>query len=41
MRGRHDIHGHTTYNSIIERKESLDRLWRRSQDDNKMDPTEL
>jgi hypothetical protein len=41
MHGRHDIHGHITFNSINERKKSLDRLWRRSQDDIKKDPTEL
>jgi hypothetical protein len=41
MHGRHHIHGHTIRNSINERNESLDGLWHRSQDDTKMDPTEL
>jgi len=41
MHGHHDINRHTTCNIINEMKESLDRLWRRSQDDIKMDPTEL
>jgi hypothetical protein len=37
MHRLHDIHGHTICNSINERKESLNRLWRRSQDDTKTD----